>query len=153
MYGATRNYFGGYGVLTNQEQLVEMSVVGEISHPPIWGYRVGADGHSRFLPGVGGIAYNVKVGMSAIHWKVDHVEPGVSCSNFLKQFDASGPGFSILSQVGNRAIVISGDAKGDKGIVTGKHGGVEHVMIDFDDKTNDKLVPGDKILVRACILI
>ncbi|MBI3830211.1 MAG: DUF4438 domain-containing protein [Planctomycetes bacterium] len=137
----------------NQEQLVELSVVGEVSHPPIWGYRVGADGQVRFLPGIGGVTYNVKVGMSAVHWKADHVEPGVSCQNFAKQFDGTAAGFGVLCQIGNKAIVISGDAKGGEGTVTGKHGGggssMEHVMIDFDDATLEQLVPGDRILVRA----
>jgi hypothetical protein len=44
---------------------------------------------------------------------------------------------------------VSGDAKGDRGVVTGKHGGIEHVLVDFPMDTLEKLVPGDKILVRA----
>lgn len=139
-------------IRTNENRLVEMSVVGEISHPPLSAvYRVGADGNPRALPGVGGISYNARVGMSALEWEADHVEPGVSCRNCSKQFEGSvsNVGFNVLSQVGNKAIVVSGDAKGATGVVTGKHGGIEHVLIDFDVKTMDKLVPGDKILVRA----
>jgi hypothetical protein len=45
--------------------------------------------------------------------------------------------------------VISGDAKGAVGIVTGKHGGIEHVLMDFDDRTLSKLAIGDTIMVRA----
>ncbi len=138
-------------VRTNEKRLVEMSVVGEITHPPLTLYRVGADGKPRALPGTGGISYNIRIGMSAVEWEADHVEPGVSCRNFAKQFDASSSnvGFNVLSQIGNTARVISGDAKGSVGIVTGKHGGIEHVLVDFDPSDMEKMAPGDKVLVRA----
>jgi hypothetical protein len=57
---------------------------------------------------------------------------------------------NILSCIGNTAVVISGDAKGARGIVTGKHGGIEHVLVDFDDRTLGRLAIGDTILIRAC---
>ncbi|MCX7806172.1 MAG: DUF4438 domain-containing protein, partial [Planctomycetota bacterium] len=138
-------------IRTNEKRLVEMSVVGEVTHPPLTIYRVGADGKPRALPGTGGISYNVRVGMSAVEWEADHVEPGVSCRNFSKQFDASSSngGFNVLSQIGNQAHVISGDAKGAVGVVTGKHGGIEHVLVDFDPRDMDRLAPGDRVLVRA----
>jgi hypothetical protein len=47
------------------------------------------------------------------------------------------------------ARVVSGDAKGEEGVVTGKHGGIEHVLVDFPDETLEKLVVGDKVQVRA----
>jgi hypothetical protein len=45
--------------------------------------------------------------------------------------------------------VITGEAKGAKGRVVGHHGGVEHVMVDFDDKTLERLTHDDKVLIRA----
>jgi hypothetical protein len=57
--------------------------------------------------------------------------------------------FNVLSCVGNEAIVATGDAKGAKGIVTGKHGGIEHVLVDFQQEILEKLMLGDKILVKA----
>jgi hypothetical protein len=44
---------------------------------------------------------------------------------------------------------VSGPAAGSKGIVTGKHGGVEHVIIDFPPSVIDKLSIGNRIQVRA----
>jgi hypothetical protein len=55
----------------------------------------------------------------------------------------------VLSCVGNEAVVVSGDAKGSKGVVTGKHGGIEHVLVDFQPETLEKLMLGDKVLVKA----
>jgi hypothetical protein len=45
--------------------------------------------------------------------------------------------------------VITGDAKGARGVVTGKHGGIEHVLVDFDARTLAKLAIGDRIQVKA----
>ena len=44
---------------------------------------------------------------------------------------------------------MSGDGKGRKGFVTGKHGGAEDVMVYFEDETLDLLCPEDKVLIRA----
>ena len=33
--------------------------------------------------------------------------------------------------------------------MVGKHGGIEHVLVDFDWEILEKIVPGDKILVKA----
>ena len=46
-------------------------------------------------------------------------------------------------------IVVSGTAKGKTGIVTGHHGGAEHVIMDFDDATLKKLTYDDKIIIES----
>jgi len=133
---------------TNRDRLVMISVLGEISspggtQPP---HRVGYDGVARVLPGTGGITYNVRVGDPAFGWAGDHVEPGVSTRS---KDENPNHGYNTLCCVGNDAYVVSGDAKGAKGVVTGKHGGIEHVLIDFPPEVLEKLVIGDKIQVRA----
>ena len=139
---------------TNVDKLVKMSVMGEVASPVVGRsvYNVSATGTPSVLPGVGGITYNVRVGDLACGWEADHVEPGVSVEN--KENDArygqgANAAFNILSCVGNEAVVVSGDAKGAKGLVTGKHGGIEHVLVDFQPETLEKLMLGDKILVKA----
>jgi hypothetical protein len=55
---------------------------------------------------------------------------------------------NTLACIGNRVKVITGEAKGAEGRVIGKHGGAEHVMVDFaDDAVFDKLIIGDKFQV------
>jgi hypothetical protein len=138
---------------TNHEKLVKISVIGEIASPTIRNpYSVSATGKPLVLPGVGGITYNVRVGDLACGWEADHVEPGVSVENKendSRQGQAINAAFNILSCIGNQATVVSGDAKGAGGVVTGKHGGIEHVLVDFAMDTLERLVPGDKILIRA----
>jgi hypothetical protein len=115
-------------------------------------YNISATGTPSILPGVGGITYNLRVGDPACGWEADHVEPSVSVEN--KENDprhgqGANAAFNVLSCVGNEAIVVNGDAKGAKGVVTGKHGGIEHVLVDFQPETLEKLMLGDKILVKA----
>ena len=60
---------------TNEKNLVEMSVIGEVSSPQSGSspYSITPDGKPKVLPGIGGITYNVKVGDNAIQWEADHV--------------------------------------------------------------------------------
>ena len=139
---------------TNSEKLVKLSVMGEVAHPVVGRsvYNISATGAPLVLPGLGGITYNVRVGDLACGWEGDHVEPSVSVEN--KENDArfgqgANAAFNVLSCVGNEAVVVSGDAKGAKGIVTGKHGGIEHVLVDFQPEIMEKLVVGDKMLVKS----
>lgn len=138
---------------TNEDQLIMLSVIGEVSSPVTdRSYKISHDGEPKFLPGVGGVTYNVKIGDCVCGWQADHVEPGVSIANTTQpifgRHSASGA-LNVFSQIGNEAKIITGDAKGKKGIVTGKHGGVEHVLADFEDKTLEELVIGDKVMIKS----
>jgi hypothetical protein len=139
---------------TNADKLIMLSVTGQVSSPMMaaGGYRIaGNTGAPVILPGVGGITYNVRVGDSACGWVADHVEPGVSVKNLSASEGnrSANNALNILAAIGNDAFVIGGDAKGTKGTVTGKHGGIEHVLVDFDPRALDKMAIGDNILVRA----
>jgi hypothetical protein len=138
---------------TNAEKLIKISVMGEIASPTIRSvYSVSAAGKPLVLPGVGGITYNLRVGDPACGWEADHVEPCVSVENKendVRSGQAANTAFNVLSCVGNQATVATGDGKGAKGTVTGKHGGIEHVLIDFPTDVLEKLLVGDKILVKA----
>lgn len=140
---------------TNRDKLVKVSVIGEVVSPVISDavYKVTADGEPVILPGVGGITYNIRVGDPACGWMADHVEPGVSLENRVS--DTRFPrgqsnALNVLACIGNEATVVKGDAKGEKGVVVGKHGGIEHVMVDFPPETMEKLVIEDRVQIRAC---
>lgn len=120
---------------------------------PIWAgpYRISHDGIAHVLPATGAITYNVKIGDSVYAMECDHVEPGVTVLNPDKAENAA---FNTLSCVGNTAVVISGDAKGARGFVTGTHGGVEHVICYFPADALERMAIGDRIRCaprgRAC---
>ena len=138
---------------TNAEKLIKISVMGEIASPTIRSvYNVSAIGKPLVLPGVGGITYNLRVGDPACGWEADHVEPGASVENKendARSGQAANTAFNVLSCIGNQATIATGDAKGAKGTVTGKHGGIEHVLVDFPSETLEKLLLGDRVLVKA----
>jgi hypothetical protein len=131
---------------TNKEKLVMQSVQGKIHHPMGKNYRVNNDGEPMMLPATGGITYNFRVGDSAFDLVGDHVEPGVSIRNEEK---IENDALMNLACIGNKAIVVSGEAKGAEGFVTGSHGGIEHTLIDFDKEGMFKMAIDDKILVRS----
>ncbi|HET9030899.1 MAG TPA: DUF4438 domain-containing protein [Candidatus Aquilonibacter sp.] len=136
-------------VRINREELVVSAVVGEAA-PMLVNtglYEVSFEGQPLIVPSVGGITPNVRVGDSAFAYMADHVEPGVSVRH---PDDRQNIALNTLACIGNEAIIISGEAKGERGRVTGKHGGVEHVMIDFTEEVMRRMTIGDKIQVWGC---
>ena len=133
---------------TNIDRTVIQSVQGKIHHPisspsP---YRISYNGEAMVLPATGGITYNIKLGDSAFNWECDHVEPGVSIRNEDRSENAA---LMTLACIGNTAKVVTGDAKGSIGFVTGMHGGIDHVLVHFEDEALEKMAVDDKILVKS----
>ena len=128
-----------------------MAVQGKVAHPYQFAeFEVGHNGKPISLPSTGGIVYNVKTGDHAFGWAGEHIEPGVSSVlDENNRGSKSNMGYNFLACVGNSVRVISGAAKGKKGVVTGHHGGVEHVTLDFDDGTLSKLTNDDRFLIEA----
>ena len=128
---------------TNKDRLVKIAVVGEVSAPtlPPTMYRPDAAGRSTVLIGMYGIAYNARVGDPAFGWAADHLEPGVSIHHTDPQMHHA---LHYLTCVGNEAMVISGDAAGSRGRLSGEH---ERLMVDFEPDILDKLCIGDKVQI------
>lgn len=136
---------------TNVSKLVRLSVQGQITPPMQRGaYRIDREGVPFVLPGTGGITYNVRVGDPAFGWVGDHIEPGVSTAATIDDRSSTkNQAYNTLTCVGNEAVVISGEAKGARGVVTGKHGGIEHVIIDFAPEDMEKMAIEDKVLIKS----
>ncbi len=136
---------------TNENRLVRMAIQGKPAHPIRFSeFEMDSEGRGHSLPSVGGITYNVKAGDPAFGWRGDHIEPGVSVVlDEEKRSGRQNMALQFLACVGNEAIVTQGAAKGAKGTVIGHHGGVEHLIVDFDDKTLLKLTYDDKILIQG----
>lgn len=137
----------------NLPDLVMVSVQGQIAHPvgranP---YRIGYDGVPRVLPATGGIVLNHRIGDRCIGLAGDHIEPGVALHNNGREVvgPRDGPNTALITYacVGNLAEVISGPCNGARGMVTGKHGGVNHVLVDFAPRILRRLRIGDQIRI------
>ncbi|MEO0091688.1 MAG: DUF4438 domain-containing protein [candidate division WOR-3 bacterium] len=135
-------------IKTNIDKIVIISVIGQVASPTRrQNYRLTHQGEATVFPGTGGITYNVKVGDPVFGWVGDHIEPGVSVKN---RDENENRALNVYTCIGNTAYVVSGEAKGKKGIVTGKHGGIEHILVWFPKDVIEKLVIGDQIQIRAC---
>jgi len=138
---------------TNEEKLAKFRLQGSVVPMYGFGWEVCHDGKPRMLPSVGGITLNFKVGDLANKYVSDHLEPGVSTTMEPGESGKAGSrrntGYNSFSCIGNEVSVLTGKAKGKKGVVTGHHGGCEHVIIDFDNSTLEKLNYDDKFLITA----
>lgn len=139
----------------NLRDLVMVSVEGQIAHPvgraP---YRIGHDGVPRVLPGTGGIVLNHRIGDRCVGLAGDHIEPAVALHNNHSEVvgPRDGPNAALITYacVGNMARVVSGPAIGKQGMVTGKHGGVNHLLVDFSPPILRQLRIGDRIQISSC---
>lgn len=132
---------------TNKDKIITHAVTGDIAHPTISkSYWIGFDGVPRTLPSVGSITYDIEIGDICTGLAGDHIEPGVSIKNKDSKENMT---LNHLACIGNTATIITGNAKGETGTVTGKHGGIDHVIIYFSQKVLNKLVIGDKIQIKA----
>jgi len=140
---------------TNEAALVALAVAGQVANALVRGgaYRIGRDGILRIVPGTGGIALNKRIGDRAIGLIADHVEPGASVRNNDREASgnpgAPNRGLLLYSCVGNIATVLSGPAVGATGTVTGKHGGINNLLVDFPSDVLRHLRIGDRIQVAA----
>lgn len=136
----------------NDADLVSVSVGGAIAHPTFPGlpaepYRLAADGKPFLLPTFGGIVYNVSVGDPAFGWAADCIHPGISIKG---ADDLKNRGLNVFACLGNTAVVMTGQAQGAKGVVTGKSGRFsEQVIVHFPVEVRRKMAVGDQIIVRA----
>jgi hypothetical protein len=139
----------------NHADLVMVAVMGQIAHPvgAANPYRIGHDGVPRILPATGGIVLNYRIGDRCVGLAGDHIEPGVALHNNNREVVGSrrGPNLALITYacVGNRAVVISGPCTGKHGLVTGKHGGVDHVLVDFPPDVLRRLRIGDRIQIYS----
>jgi Domain of unknown function (DUF4438) len=143
------------GPLLNHDELIVVTVQGQVAHPigQATPYRIGYDGVPRVLPGTGGIVLNRRIGDLCVGLAGDHVEPGVALHNNTREVvgPRDGPNNALITYacVGNVATVVSGRASGQRGLVTGKHGGINHVLVDFPTAVLERLAITDRIQIRA----
>lgn len=134
---------------TNENSVIEFILQCQPGFPRSRGqWNVDRNGKPFILPSIGGITLNLQVGDSAFGWAADHVEPGVSCTGDTnKPYEHPNNSLQVFACVGNKARVITGEAKGAEGLVLGHHGGSEHVIVDFPREVKEKLTYDDKIII------
>ena len=136
----------------NRDELVMITVLGQVAPPleRLGPWRIGADGTPRHLPGSGGIVLSHRVGDRCVGLAADHVEPGVSIRNEARAGDgAANQALQSYACIGNFAVIQSGRALGSRGVVVGKHGGIDNVLLDFPLPVMRRMAIGDRVQVYA----
>lgn len=138
----------GQPIKTNKDKLLTLAVQGEIAPAqPASRYGVTWDGKPKTLVGIGGINYSLKVGAKVFGWaSADRATVGVATVGVGSERAKSS--WRDFTSIGNEVKVISGEARGKKGVVIGKFG--QFVLVHFDDKVLEKLAIGDRLHVKAC---
>lgn len=136
------------GISTNKNRLLTIAVQGQIAPAqPARSYGVTWDGKPKMLIGTGGINYNLKLGDKVFGWaSADRATVGVATEGVGEA--AFAEAWLTYTSIGNEVRVLTGDARGQKGIVVGKFGG--YVLIHFDDAVLEKLAVGDAVQSKTC---
>jgi len=133
---------------TNKDELITTAVQAVVQPAGSWGYSTTYDGKPKLSIGMASINYTVSLGDATYGWaSADHVEPDVTIQGRDKP-RASECAIAILACIGNEAKVISGEAKGTKGMYIGRHAGSDDLAW-FPKEALEKLALDDKIQVKA----
>jgi hypothetical protein len=127
-----------------------VAVAGEIVPPGGCG-QAHRDSGAPWLPGPGGIVLSQRVGDPCIGLAADGLEPGAALQSLQKtpwgESDGPNRALNAYACIGNRALVLTGPARGQRGVVTGKHGACDHVCVDFPFKVLRRLRIGDRVQI------
>jgi hypothetical protein len=134
-------------ITTNKDKLLTLAVQGQIAPAdPASSYATTWDGKPKMTIGIGGINYNLKIGDKVFGWASgDRATVGVATEGAGS--DRARSSYLNFTSIGNEVKILSGDAKGRKGIIIGKFG--SFVLVHFDDKVLEKLAIGNMLHVKA----
>ena len=134
-------------ISTNKDKLIKIAVQGQIAPAqPARSYVTTWDGKPKMAIGIGGINYNLKIGDKVFGWASgDRATMGVAAVGVGEDWQITG--WLNYTSIGNEVKVLSGEAKGEKGIIIGKFG--RYVLIHFEDDVLHKLAIDDKLQVKA----
>ncbi|MBM3791979.1 MAG: DUF4438 domain-containing protein, partial [Acidobacteria bacterium] len=136
------------GISTNKDKLLTLAVQGQIAPAqPARAYAVTWDGKPKMMVGAGGINYNLKIGDKVFGWAAgDRATVGVATEGVGE--DRFREAWLTYTSIGNEVRLLSGEARGSKGIIVGKFG--SYILIHFDDAVLEKLAIGDTLQAKTC---
>lgn len=129
-------------VPTNKDTLLTIAVQGKVAPSKVaTSYTTTWDGKAKLAIGVGGINYNLKLGTKIFGWaSSDRATMGVATTG-----DSSA--WTHYTSIGNKVKILSGDARGEYGVVIGKFD--SYVLVHFADEVLEKLTIGTSLQVKA----
>ncbi len=133
---------------TNKDKLITTAVEAVVQPAGSRGYSTTYDGKPKLSIGMASINYTVSVGDATYGWaSADHVEPDVTVQG--RDHERAGScAIAILACIGNEARVISGEAKGSKGMYIGRHAGSDD-LVWFPKEVKEMMTLNDRVMVKA----
>lgn len=133
---------------TNNKCLVTQAMQGKIQNPIKKEFVLDNEGKPKVLPTGGSINYGVGLGTKVFGLKGDLFEPGVS---IYQEKEDRNDNLRGMSNIGNVAKVVNGNAEGATGKVIGitNFESYGHVIINFTEEDKEKMKVGDEILIKA----
>lgn len=128
----------------NVKKLVKMVGFGYVNGPVrFFSHDITPDGQPRVVPALGGVVFDYRLGDSVNKYNADHLQPGISISandSFLPS-DSENQALFTYTCIGNEVEITDtrSNVEGYKGIVTGKHGGVNYIMAQFPESVLKKI--------------
>ena len=134
-------------IKTNKDKLLVLAVQGEIAPAqPGTSYAVTWDGKPKMVIGIGGINYNLKVGDKVFGWaSADRATAGVATVGTVS--DRARSSWLSFTSIGNEVKILSGEARGEKGVIFSKFG--SFVLVHFDDDVRRTRCDDDPDLAAA----
>jgi hypothetical protein len=138
----------GKPISTNKDKLLTIAVQGQIAPAePGSSYATTWEGKPKMAIGIGGINYNLKIGDKTFGWAAgDRATVGVATVG--KGEDRFRSAWLTLASIGNEVKILSGDARGKKGVVIGKF--ERYVLVHFEDAILKKLAIDNTVQAKAC---
>ncbi len=135
-------------ISTNKDKVLSIAVKGQIAPTePARSYTTTWDGKPKMAIGIGGINYNLKIGDKIFGWaNGDRATVGVA--TMAAGEERYGGGWITFTSIGNEVRLLSGEARGKKGVIIGKFG--SYVLVHFEDSVMEKLTIGDVLQAKAC---
>jgi len=135
-------------VSTNKDKVLTIAVQGRIAPAvPARSYTTTWDGKPKMAIGIGGINYNLKIGDKVFGWaNGDRATVGVATTGTGE--GRFGDGWLTFTSIGNEVKLLSGEARGKKGMIIGKFG--SYVLVHFEDNVLEKLSIDDTLQAKAC---
>jgi hypothetical protein len=128
--------------------VLTIAVQGQVAPAqPARGCGVTWDGKPKMMMiGTGGINDNLKIGDKVFGWAAaDRATVGVATEGVGE--DRFKEAWLTYTSIGNEVKVLSGDARGEKGVIVGKFGA--YVLVHFEDAVLARLAIGDSLQVKA----
>ena len=137
----------------NVDRLAKMTTFGHVASVVRWNmFEINPEGQTVVLPSLGGVVYDYNLGDPVNKFDADHLQPCVTIQADINHEPSSDENFALFTYacIGNEVMIVDRESMAINcmGVVIGKHGAVNYVMVQFNPKDLPKITHQDKVKVE-----